>query len=71
MNHGWSGSSIISHSGSPATSLLARAGHAQAGRLDARQVMVVDLVAVAMALGDDGAAVDPTRERIRLHFAGL
>ena len=63
-NHGWSASSIISHRSLGAW-LFARALDDQPGRLEPRQVMVVDLVAVAVALGDDVAAVDAVRERAR------
>ena len=50
--------------------LRARA-HRQAGLLESRQVMVVDLVAMAMALGDRRRAVDAVRERARHDLAGL
>src|SRR6266496_5152505 len=41
------------------------------GRLEARQVMIVDLVAMPVALGHRGSAVDLVRERTRPDIAGL
>src|ERR1700674_520776 len=41
------------------------------GRLEARQVMIVDFIAVSVALGDRRRAVDPVRERPGHHVAGL
>src|SRR5665213_790609 len=45
--------------------------HREARGLDARQVVVVDLVAMAMAFGDDASAVNPVRKRAGQHVAGL
>ena len=61
-NHGWSSwSSMIS------TNLLVgrHAGERQPGLLEARQVLLVDLVAVAVALPDEGLAVGARREGAR------
>src|SRR6266851_4231255 len=43
----------------------------QSGRLETRQVVIVDFVAMPVALGDRGRAVDPVRERSGHHLAGL
>src|ERR1700686_411252 len=43
----------------------------QPGRLEARQVMIVDFVAVPVALGDRRRAVDSVREQSGHHLAGL
>ena len=69
-NHGWSGSSTISHEIAGDRALRPRADR-EPGGLDARQVMVVDLVAMAMPLGDRGRAVDPVRERAGHDLARL
>src|SRR5262249_28865199 len=45
--------------------------HHEAGGLEARHVVVVDLVAMAMALGDRLLAVDAVRERAAPHRARL
>ena len=63
-NHGWSSSSIISHR-SPAIGALGARADDQAGRLEARQVMIVDFVAVTVPLGDRRRPVDAVRERCR------
>ena len=43
----------------------------QSGLLEARQVMIVDFITVAVALGDCGRAVDAMRQRSGHHVAGL
>src|SRR5205085_5988186 len=43
----------------------------EAGGLEARDVVVVDLVAMAMALGNRVLAIDAVRERALLHGGGL
>src|SRR5450759_5579450 len=43
----------------------------QPGGLEARQVMIVDFITVAVALGDRGRAVDAMRQRSGHHVARL
>src|SRR5438270_13670189 len=43
----------------------------QSGRLQSRQVMVIDLVAMAMPLRDAGRAINAIRERCRHDVARL
>ena len=66
-NQGWSGSSISSQS----DSAFVRAATFSPTASSLRQVVVVDLVAVAVPLVDDVALVDPMHQRARNHVRRL